>query len=80
MNNRISINYDIAILWGDIFSIIAEQEIYILLSFNPNISNFVFVKFNILRLRRMHTIVDGIIEGIEYNYFLPVIYIELELD
>lgn len=39
----------IAILWGDIFSMIAEQEIYIFLSSNPNISNFVLLKFNIFR-------------------------------
>lgn len=49
MNDRVSINYDVAILWGDIFSMIAEQEIYIFLSSNPNISNFVLVKFNIFR-------------------------------
>lgn len=50
MNDRVSINYDVAILWEDIFSIIAEQEIYIFLSSNPSISNFVPIKLFYIKI------------------------------
>lgn len=50
MNDRVSINYDVTILWEDIFSIIAEQEMYIFLSSNPSISNFVPIKLFYIKI------------------------------